>query len=92
MRMIERTSQFKRDYRRELKARHRTSLDAVLVPVLVGLANDQSLDSRCHDHMSQEVGRESDIDSRQANRPNTFIANGLANRRSNLLQPFKSVA
>lgn len=50
MRRIERTSQFKRDYRRELKGRHRTSLDAVLVPVLVGLANDQPLESRYHDH------------------------------------------
>lgn len=50
MRRIERTSQFKRDYRRELKGRHRTSLDAVLFPVLVALANDQPLESRHHDH------------------------------------------
>ena len=50
MRRIERTSQFKRDYRRELKGRHRTSLDAVLVPVLVVSANDQPLESRYHDH------------------------------------------
>lgn len=50
MRRIERTSQFKRDYRRELKGRNRTSLDAVLVPVLVGSANDQPLESRYHDH------------------------------------------
>ena len=50
MRRIERTSQFKRDYRRELKSRHRTSLDALLVPVLVALANDHPLDSRYHDH------------------------------------------
>lgn len=46
MRKIERTSQFKRDYRRELKGRHRTSLDTVLVPVLVALANDQPLEPR----------------------------------------------
>ena len=50
MRRIERTSQFKRDYRRELKGRHRTSLDAVLVPVLIALTNDQPLESRYHDH------------------------------------------
>ncbi len=50
MRRIERTSQFKRDYRRELKGQHRTSLDAVLVPVLVALASDQPLESRYHDH------------------------------------------
>ena len=50
MRKIERTSQFKRDYRRELKGRHRTSLGAVLVPVLTALANDQPLEPRFHDH------------------------------------------
>lgn len=50
MRKIERTSQFKRDYRREAKGQHRNSLDAVLVPVLVGLANDRPLEPRYHDH------------------------------------------
>ena len=50
MRKIERTSQFKRDYRRELKGRHRASLDAVLVPVMIALANDQPLVPRYHDH------------------------------------------
>ena len=50
MREIERTSQFKRDYRREAKGQHRKSLEAVLVPVLVALANDQPLDPRYHDH------------------------------------------
>ena len=50
MRKIERTSQFKRDYRRELKGRHRTSMDAALVPVLVALANDHPLEPRYHDH------------------------------------------
>ncbi len=50
MRKIERTSQFKRDYRRELKGRHRISMDAALVPVLVALANDQPLEPRFHDH------------------------------------------
>ncbi|MCY3759345.1 MAG: type II toxin-antitoxin system YafQ family toxin [Acidobacteria bacterium] len=50
MRRIERTSQFRRDCRREAKGRHRTSLDAVLVPLLVALANDQPLESRYHAH------------------------------------------
>ena len=50
MRKIERTSRFKRDYRREAKGRHRTSLDAVLVPLLVALADDQPLEPKHHDH------------------------------------------
>jgi mRNA interferase YafQ len=50
MRKIERTSQFKRDYRRETKGRHRTSLNALLIPILVALANDQRLEPRHHDH------------------------------------------
>ncbi len=50
MRKIERTGQFKRDYKREAKGRHRTTLDADLVPVLVALANDQLLEPRHRDH------------------------------------------
>ena len=50
MRRIERTSQFRRDYKREARGRHRESLDVDLVPVLVALANDQSLERRHHDH------------------------------------------
>ncbi len=50
MRKIERTTQFKRDYKRESRGRHRTTLDAVLVPVLKALTGDQSLERRHHDH------------------------------------------
>jgi mRNA interferase YafQ len=50
MRTIERSSAFKRDYKREAKGRHRVTLDADLVPVLVALAGDQPLDQRRHDH------------------------------------------
>ena len=50
MRTIERTSQFKRDYQRESKGRHRASLDASLAPLVEALANDQPLESRRHDH------------------------------------------
>ena len=50
MRKIERTSRFKRDYRREAKGRHRASLDAALVPLLVALADDQPLEPKHHDH------------------------------------------
>ena len=47
MRTIERTSQFKRDYKRESKGRYRTSLDASLAPLVKALATDQPLAPRC---------------------------------------------
>ena len=50
MRKIERTGQFKRDYKRETRGQHRASLDASLVPILVALADDQPLEPRHHDH------------------------------------------
>ena len=50
MRKIERTGQFKRDYKRESKGRHRRVLDANLVPIVAAPANDQPLEPRCHDH------------------------------------------
>ena len=57
MRRIERTSRFKRDYKRESRARHRTYLDAILAPVVAALANDRPLEPRHHDHaLSGEWG------------------------------------
>lgn len=50
MRKIERTSQFKRDYKRETKGPHRAALDKALVPVLEALAYDHPLGSRYRDH------------------------------------------
>ena len=50
MRTIERTSRFKRDYKRESRGRHRTYLDAILAPVVEALANDRPLEPRHHDH------------------------------------------
>ncbi len=50
MRKIERTGQFKRDYRRESKGRYRASLDARLMPILDALADDQPLEPQHHDH------------------------------------------
>jgi mRNA interferase YafQ len=50
MRTIERSSAFKRDYKREAKGLHRATLDADLVPLLMALANDQALDPRFRDH------------------------------------------
>ena len=50
MRKIDRSSVFKRDYKREAKGQHRATLDTELMPVLVALSNDQPLESRHRDH------------------------------------------
>jgi len=50
MRTIERSSGFKRDYKRESAGRHRGSLDLPLSTVLAALASDQPLDLRYRDH------------------------------------------
>lgn len=50
MRTIERSSAFKRDYKREAKGAHRTSLDDVLKPVLRALMVDHPLEARYRDH------------------------------------------
>ena len=50
MRKIDRSTAFKRDYRREAKGRYRATLDSELTPVLVALATDQLLDAKCRDH------------------------------------------
>ena len=50
MREIERTSRFKRDYKRETKGRHRSTLDESLVAVLRSLVADMPLPERYRDH------------------------------------------
>jgi mRNA interferase YafQ len=50
MRTIEWTGQFKRDYRREKKGRHRASLDRDLFPLIERLAKDENLEPRHVDH------------------------------------------
>lgn len=50
MRTIERTGQFKRDYKREKKGRHRSTIDADLMSVLTALSDDYQLDARYRDH------------------------------------------
>lgn len=50
MRKIDPTGQFRRDYKREAKGRHRATLDADLEPVLETLASDQPLEPRHRDH------------------------------------------
>jgi mRNA interferase YafQ len=50
MRTIDRTGQFKRDYKREAKGQHRATLDADLSAVVKALADDQQLEPRYCDH------------------------------------------
>lgn len=50
MRMIDRASSFKRDFKREAKGRYRAVLDSDLRSVLVALATDQPLEAKYRDH------------------------------------------
>ena len=50
MRTIERTGQFKRDYKRELKGQHRAVLDDSLQTVLKMLVADKPLPAKYRDH------------------------------------------
>lgn len=50
MRTIERTGQFKQDYKRASKGRHRLDLDTALTAVIVSLARDEALAPRYRDH------------------------------------------
>jgi mRNA-degrading endonuclease YafQ of YafQ-DinJ toxin-antitoxin module len=56
MRTIDRSSAFKRDYKREAKGQHRATLDDALKPVLVALATDQPLDACYRDHDLSAIG------------------------------------
>jgi mRNA interferase YafQ len=49
MRTIERTSQFKRDYKREAKGLHRSTLEQDLVEIVMALAGDKPLAERHRD-------------------------------------------
>lgn len=50
MRTVERATQFKRDYKRELKGKHRATLGTDLTEILIALANDEPLERRHFDH------------------------------------------
>ncbi len=50
MRTIERTSKFKRDYKREAKGPHRKTLKRDFVAVVIRLADDQPLIEKHRDH------------------------------------------
>lgn len=50
MRRIERTGQFRRDWKRESKGRYRDVLAGEFVTILTALVNDRPLDPRHRDH------------------------------------------
>lgn len=50
MRRIEKTTQFKRDFKREKKGKHREILETVFVEVLVTLASNHELLEKHRDH------------------------------------------
>lgn len=50
MRTISRTTRFKKDYKREGKGQHRSTLDVDLVTLLTLLVSDKPLPERFHDH------------------------------------------
>ena len=50
MRTLDRSTIFKRDYKREAKGRHRVTLDDDLKAVLLALLTDQPLDTKNRDH------------------------------------------
>jgi mRNA interferase YafQ len=50
MRTIERSSAFRRDYKREARGQHRATLDDDLMPALAAPANDRPLETRHRDH------------------------------------------
>jgi mRNA interferase YafQ len=50
MRRIERTGAFKRDFKREMRGRHRAALDHELADVIAALAQCQALGAKYRDH------------------------------------------
>ena len=50
MRIIEKSTAFKRDYKREAKGKFRKSLDKDLVEILTLLVDDQPLSAKQRDH------------------------------------------
>ncbi len=47
---IERSAQFKRDYKRELKGRHRKTVEGDLKAVLIALVHSEPLEEKHKDH------------------------------------------
>ena len=50
MRKIEYTTQFKRDYKREQKGKHRAILETTFIDILKLLVNDKPIPAKHRDH------------------------------------------
>jgi mRNA interferase YafQ len=50
MRTIERSTAFRRDYKRESKGKFRATLDSDLIPIVTALATDAPLRAQFRDH------------------------------------------
>jgi mRNA interferase YafQ len=50
MRTIEYTTQFKRDYKREIKGKHKAILNSLFVEIINLLARDRSIAAKHRDH------------------------------------------
>jgi len=50
MRTIQRTHQFKRDYKRESKGRYHSTLNSIFVELVTNLINDRPLADNHRDH------------------------------------------
>jgi mRNA interferase YafQ len=50
MRRIERTTAFRRDFKREKRGGHRSELDSLVAEIVSLLAEDRALPARNHDH------------------------------------------
>ena len=51
MRAVEYTTRFKRDYKREVKGKHRAILGGLFVEIVDALTKDELLALRYHDHV-----------------------------------------
>jgi len=50
MRRIERTTAFRRDFKREKRGAHRSYLDSLLLEIVTLMAEDRPLPAKNHDH------------------------------------------
>jgi mRNA interferase YafQ len=58
MRTINTTSRFRKDYKRELKGRHRQAIENELPQMISALAHDEKLQERHQDHALSGVWRD----------------------------------
>ncbi len=50
MRTIERSTRFRKDFKRELKGKHKQTIQTELTPILSKLMHDESLEAKYCDH------------------------------------------